>query len=84
MEGTLEITVYQPNDLVAVTLSEPFNTTWEARFEETDGGTRLTFHAVWDPAGWQRPVAPLFTIWAQRQLDKDFDRFKASVESGAN
>lgn len=81
MEGTLEITAYQPNDLVAATLSEPYNTTWEARFEETDGSTRLTFHAVWDPSGWQRPLAPLFRIWAQRQLEKDLDRFKASVES---
>ena len=83
VETTLEITSYQPNELVAARLSEPINATWEAMFEETGGGTRMTFHTVANPSGWQRLFAPLMSGWARRQLQKGLDRFKASVESEA-
>ena len=84
MEGTLEITAYQPNDLIAARLSEPFNATWEVRFEETESGTRMTFQTVANLSGLQRLVAPLMKGWAGRQLQNGIDRFKTSVESRAN
>ena len=84
IEATLEITAYQPNELVAARLSEPTNATWEARFEETDEGTRMTFHTVANLSGLQGLLAPLLAGWARRQLQGGLDRFKASLESGAS
>ncbi len=82
-EITLEITAYKPNELVAARLSEPINATWEARFQETGQGTRMTFHTVANPSGLQGLLAPLFVGWARRQLQVGLDRFKASLETGA-
>ncbi len=80
IETTLEITSYERNELVAAKLSDPISATWEARFEETGDGTRMTFHMVANPSGWQGLLAPLFAGWARRQLQTGLDRFKASVE----
>ena len=80
IETTLEITSYEPNELVAARLSDPISATWEARFEEADDGTRMTFHMVAKPPGWQGLLAPLLAGWARRQLQTGLDRFKASVE----
>ena len=83
IEATLEVTVYQPNELVAATLSEPINATWEARFEETDVGTRMSFQTTARLSGLQGLLAPLLAGWARRQLQTGLDRFKASVEARA-
>ena len=80
IETTLEITGYKPNELVAARLSDPISATWEARFEETEDGTRMTFHMVARPPGWQGLLAPLLAGWARRQLQSGLDRFKASLE----
>ena len=80
VETTLEITGYKPNELVAARLSDPISATWEASFEEADDGTRMTFHMVAKPSGWQGLLAPLLAGWARRQLQTGLDRFKASVE----
>ena len=84
IQATLEITAYQPNDLVSARLSEPLNATWEARFEETDEGVRMAFHMVANPSGLQGLFAPLLAGWAQRQIQAGLDRFKANLESGAS
>ena len=80
---TLEITAYQPNELVAARLPDPINATWEARFEETGQGTRMTFHTVVSLSGLQGLLAPLFAGWARRQLQTGLAHFKAGLESGA-
>ena len=80
IETTLEITSYEPNELVAARLSDPINATWEARFEETDDGTRMTFHMVAKLSGWQGLLAPLLSGWARRQLQTGLDRFNASLD----
>ncbi len=84
VEATLEITAYQPSALVAARLSEPINATWEARFEEANGGTRMTFQCVANVSGWRGLFAPLFKGWARRQLQTGLDEFKASWESDAS
>ena len=78
VEATLEITAYQPDELMGARLSKPLNATWEARFEEANGGTRMTFRTVANPSGLQGLVAPLFTGWARRQVQSGLDNFKAS------
>ena len=80
IETTLEITSYEPNELVAARLSEPISATWEARFEETGEGTAMTFHMVAKPSGIRWLLAPLFAGWARRQLQTGLDRFKGSLE----
>ena len=85
IQATLEITAYEPNELVAARLSEPINATWEARFEEeVEGGTRMTFHIVANLSGFQGLLAPLLAGWAKRQLRRGLDRFKVSLESAAS
>lgn len=84
IEATLEITAYQPDELIAARLSEPMNATWEARFEETNGGTRMSFHTVANLSGLQGLLAPLLAGWARRQLQTGLDRFKAGLESGVS
>lgn len=81
VETTLEITAYEPNKLIAATLSAPTNATWEARFEQEDGGTRMTFTTVARLSGLQGLLAPLFKGWANRQIQSALDRFKAAAES---
>ncbi len=81
VEATLEITAYQPSELMAATLSKPLDASWEARFEDTSGGTRLTFHTIANLSGLQRIAAPFLSGWARRQLQTGLDRFKASFES---
>lgn len=81
VETTLEITAYEPNKLIAATLSAPTNATWEARFEQEDGGTRMTFTTVARLSGLRGLLAPLFKGWANRQIQSALDRFKAAAES---
>ena len=81
VEATLEITAYQPNELMGARLSKPLNATWEARFKEANGGTRMTFRTVAIPSGLQGLVAPLLSGWARRQIQSGLGCFKASVEN---
>ena len=81
IETTLEITAYQPDELMGARLSKPLNATWEATFEDTDGRTRMTFRTVANPSGLQGLVAPLMSGWARRQLQSGLNAFKASVET---
>ena len=78
VQTTLEITAYQPNELMAARLSKPLDATWEARFEDTNGSTRVIFHTVVNMSGWQGLFAPLLSGWARRQLQTGLDRFNAS------
>lgn len=80
IEGTLEITTYEPDRLVAASLSEPYNATWDMTFEEIGGNTRMTMHTVANLAGIQGLLAPLLTGWARRVQQKGLDRFKEDVE----
>lgn len=81
VQTTLDITDYQPNELVAARLSEPLNTVWEARFEEINEGTRMTFHAVANVTGILGVFAPLFEGWAKRECQTGLDCFKENIES---
>ena len=78
VQTTLEITAYQPNELMAARLSKPLDATWEARFEATNGSTRMTFRTVANLSGLQRLAALLLSGWARRQLQNGLDRFKES------
>ena len=80
VQTTLEITDYQPFELVAARLSEPLNTAWEARFEESNEGTRMTFRAVANVTGILGVFAPLFEGWAKRECQTGLDCFKESIE----
>jgi uncharacterized protein YndB with AHSA1/START domain len=80
LEGTLEITRYEPPRLIAASLSDPFNAIWEATFDATDGGTRMRMHTDAHLAGIQRLLAPFLTGWARRVQQRGLDAFKSSVE----
>lgn len=81
IEGTLEITQYEPNTLLAASLSHPYNATWETTFEDDNGSTRMTMHTVANLSGFQGLLAPLLSGWAGRVQQRGIDAFKADVES---
>ncbi|GMQ84743.1 MAG: hypothetical protein BMS9Abin07_0307 [Acidimicrobiia bacterium] len=81
IEGTLEITRYEPDALMAASLSDPYNTTWEASFEENQGSTLMTMRMVPNLAGMRGLLAPLLSWWAGRVSQRGLDSFKADVES---
>jgi uncharacterized protein YndB with AHSA1/START domain len=81
IEGTLEITRYEPDALMAASLSDPYNATWEVTFEEVDGSTLMTMHMVANLSGIQGLLAPLLSGWAARVSQRGLDSFKADLES---
>jgi uncharacterized protein YndB with AHSA1/START domain len=81
IEGTLEITRYEPDALMAASLSDPYSATWEVTFEETDGSTLMTMHIVTNMSGLQGLLAPLLSGWASRVSQRGLDSFKADLES---
>jgi uncharacterized protein YndB with AHSA1/START domain len=81
IEGTLMISQYEPNRLMAATLSDPYNATWDVTFEEIDKSTLMTMHIVANLSGIQRLLAPLLTGWAGRVQQSGLDTFKADIES---
>lgn len=81
IEGTLEITRYEPDALMAASLSDPYNATWEATFEDVDGSTLMTMHMVANLSGIQGLLAPLLSGWAARVSQRGLDSFKADLES---
>jgi uncharacterized protein YndB with AHSA1/START domain len=81
IEGTLEITRYEPDALMAASLSDPYNATWEVTFEEVDGSTLMTMHMVANLSGIQGLLAPLLSGWAGRVSQRGLDAFKADLES---
>ena len=81
MEGTLEVTAFEPNRYLAVTLSAPYNSEWEVTLEDVDGAaTVMTMHIDARMSGLQGLFAPLLRGWAQRTNQKGLDNFKASME----
>ncbi len=81
IEGTLEVTRYEPNTLLAASLSDPYNATWHVTFEDLDGSTLMTMHITANLAGIQRLLAPFVSAWTRRVQQRGLDSFKADVES---
>jgi len=53
------------------------------RFEQTDGGTRLTFRGEPNPVGPFTLLSPLIARWGQRVWDERLARLKAVLENSA-
>lgn len=81
IEGTLEVTRYEPNALMAATLSDPYNAEWDVTFEDVEGSTLMTMRVVANFSGIQGLLAPLMTGWGGRVQQRGLDAFKADVES---
>ena len=81
LEGTLEITAYEPNERVAARLSPPFNLTWDTRFAETEAGTRMTMRVVLNWSGIPGLLASVFSGLLKRRGQRGLNKFKAGVES---
>ena len=81
IEGTLEITKYEPDSMMAASLSDPYNAEWELTLEDLDGSTRMTMHIDASLSGIQGLLAPLLSGWAHRTNQRGLDAFKTDVES---
>ena len=81
IEGTLEVTRYEPNTLLAASLSDPYNATWYVTFEDMERSTVMTMHIMANLSGIQRLLVPLVSTWARRVQQRGLDSFKADVES---
>ncbi len=82
VESTMEVTAYEPNGLLAAVWSRPVPGRWEARFAESDGGTRLSVTAEIRPSGAIKLFSPVVRPWAKREMMKTLHAFKARVERG--
>ncbi len=80
IEGTLTVTRYEPDRLIEATLSEPYNSTWQATFEDVSGSTLMTMHVEADPDGVPRLLAPLVLSWANKVQQRGLEGFKSDVE----
>ena len=80
---TVAITRFELNRLIEAAWSEPMPGGWEARFEQTESGTRLSFRASMKPSGVMGLVSPLMKPWAARQTRKFLANFKRWSEAGA-
>jgi len=81
IEGTMEVTRYEPDSLIAASLSDPYRATWDATFEEVDGSTLMTMHIAANPSGVQGFLAPLVSWWAGRVQQRGLEAFKADLDS---
>ena len=81
VEGTLEVTRFEPPSLMSASLSAPYNATWEVTFDEVEGSTRMTMHVVADLSGIQALAAPLVSRWADRVQQRGLEAFKTDLES---
>ena len=81
IEGTLEVTRYEPDTSMEVSLSDPYNAEWEVTFEDVDGSTLMTMHIDASLSGIQGLLAPLMSGWARRVNQRGLESFKADVES---
>ncbi len=81
IEGTLEVTRYEPNELMAASLSDPYNATWDVTFEDVDGSTLMTMHLVANLSAIQRLLAPVLSGWARRVQQRGLEAFKADLET---
>ena len=78
----MEVTAYEPNGLLAAVWSRPVPGRWEARFAESEGGTRLSVTAEIRPSGAIKLLSPVVRPWAKREMMKTLHAFKARVERG--
>ena len=53
---------------------------WEAKFYETDVGTRLEVHAEMKPSGILKLLSPIISGWAKKAMQKDLNAFKECLE----
>jgi uncharacterized protein YndB with AHSA1/START domain len=81
IEGTLEVTRFEPNTSMAASLSDPYNATWDVTYEDVDGSTLMTMHVVANLSGIQGLLAPLLSGWAGRVQQRGLDAFKGDIES---
>lgn len=82
-EYEVEITALEQNRYLAAAWSEPIGGGWQARFEEKEGGTDLTFAGEMEPTGFIRLLAPLMGLLGRRATRRDLHRFKRWVETGS-
>lgn len=81
IEGTLTVTRYEADRLIEATLSEPYNSTWQAIFEDVSGSTLMTMPIEVDPGGVLKLLAPLVLSWTNKVQQRGLEGFKSDVES---
>lgn len=81
LEFDVEVVRFEPDRLMAVEISPPMNGSWEASFDPTDDGTRVTLRADVSPPGPFKILTPLTRSWMRRAVTKDLETFKQTLEA---
>ncbi|MDX1684477.1 MAG: SRPBCC family protein [Saprospiraceae bacterium] len=82
VEFIVEVTAFQPNELMAATWNKPMKGGWKATFSPHPEGTRLHVEAEMIPTGFLKLLSPILMPWAKRAMKKDFSAFKQRLEEG--
>jgi hypothetical protein len=80
----MELTSYERPRTIAATWDEPTAGGWEANVASVVDAdqTRMEFRARINPSGALGLLEPLLRRWAQKQVGKSLESFRAWVEAG--
>lgn len=81
VEFTVEITRFEPEQIIAASWSSPMEGGWVATFSPAGEFTHITFEATIRPSGLMGLLAPIMRPWAQRQTRDFLASFKSWAES---
>ena len=82
IETVYEVTEYEPNRITAWKgVSGPLPLTFRRTFERVEGGTRVTIRYEAEGRGFFKLAEPLLVSIGKRQLEGDFPKLKALMES---
>lgn len=83
VEDTIEITAYQPGEVMAGTWSGGMEGHWESRFSEHEDGTLFRLNVDVTPTGLMGRLEPIIGGIVRRAMRKDIENFRRAVEADA-
>jgi uncharacterized membrane protein len=85
VESSYQITAFQPGSGFEATMTSPrFGFSEQYRFEQEQGGTRVSMSAAVEPRGVFRFLSPIMTAGVRHQVRADHRRLKTVLEHSAS
>jgi uncharacterized membrane protein len=85
VESSYQITAFEPGSGFEATMTSPmFGFSEQYRFEQDQGGTRVSMSAAVEPHGVFRFLSPIMTVGVRQQVRADHRRLKTVLEHPAS